>query len=286
VEGGDAGRPEVTPATIDSYMRGVRRYIEWCEANGRVPALDRNLLSARVAELLAKGAEATTARIRQQAVRRFSAWLVDEGEIDSDPLLGIKPPKLDSKVIDGLTDDEIRLLLKPCSGKDFLARRDEAVVRLLAETGLRAGECLGLTTADVNLDRGLVTVTGGKGGKGRVVRIGPQTAAAMDRYLRSRRTHRLASTAALFLGGNDQGLGYHGLRVALLARAQHAGIEGFHLHRMRHAFASRWLASGGTEGGLMATAGWSRRDMVDRYARHTAAERAHAEAARLNLGDF
>jgi integrase/recombinase XerD len=45
---------------------------------------------------------------------------------------------LDAKVVNGLTDDEVRLLLKACSGRDFLARRDEAVVRLLAETGLRA----------------------------------------------------------------------------------------------------------------------------------------------------
>jgi integrase len=129
-------------------------------------------------------------------------------------------------------------------------------------------------------------VTRGKGGKGRIVVVGPQTAASLDRYLRVRRTHRLASTPQLFLGGGDQGLGYHGLRVALLARAQQAGVEGFHLHRMRHSFASRWLASGGTEGGLMATAGWSSREMVDRYARHTASERAHAEARRLQLGDL
>lgn len=47
------------------------------------------------------------------------------------------------------------------------------------------------------------------------------------------------------------------LRVALLARAQTAGIEGFHLHWMRHSWASRWLASGGSEGGLMSARGGS-----------------------------
>ena len=277
-------------ATIDSYLRGVRLYVEWCEGNGHTPALDRELLATWIAKLMANGAEPATARTRQQAVRRFSAWLAspEQGELDADPLLGVKPPKLDSKVINGLTDDEIRLLLKVCSGKDFLARRDEAVVRLLAETGLRAGEVLGLTTADVNLDRGLVTVVRGKGGKGRVVAVGPQTAAALDRYARSRKMHRLASTPAFFLGGSGNGstFGYHGLRVALKARAELAGIKGFHLHRMRHSFASRWLASGGSEGGLMAAAGWSSREMVDRYAKFTAAERSQAEARKLQLGDL
>jgi site-specific recombinase XerD len=277
-----------SPATIDSYLRGVRMFTEWCDANGHTPALDKVLLSTWVAELLANGAEAATARTRQQAVRRFSAWLADpdQGELDTDPLLGMKPPKLDTKVVDGLSDDELGLLLKACASKDFLGRRDEAALRLLAETGLRAGELLGLTTADVNLERGLVTVIRGKGGKGRIVAIGPQTGAALDRYLRSRKTHRLASTPALFLGGGDQGLGYHGLDRALKKRAALAGVNNFRLHRMRHAFASRWLAGGGSEGGLMSAAGWSSREMVDRYARHTAAERAHVEARKLQLGDL
>jgi site-specific recombinase XerC len=41
-------------------------------------------------------------------VKRFALWLVDEGELDSDPLLGVKQPKLDRKVVDALTDDELK----------------------------------------------------------------------------------------------------------------------------------------------------------------------------------
>jgi integrase len=269
-------------------MRGMRLFIAWCQANGHTPAIDKTLLTVWIAGLLANGAEATTATLRQFAVKRFSAWLAAEGEIDTDPLLGVKPPKLDTKVVDGLTADEIRLLLKACSGRDFVARRDEAAVRLLAECGLRAGELVGLTTADVNLDKGLVVIQRGKGGKGRIVAVGPQTAASIDRYLRVRKTHRLAATPPLFLGGgsNQANLGYHGLRCALRERARLAGIEGFHLHQLRHSFASRWLAGGGTEGGLMSAAGWSGRDMIDRYARHTASERAQVEARKLQLGDL
>ncbi len=50
--------------------------------------------------------------------------------------------------------------------------------------------------------------------------------------------------------------------------------------------AIRWLAAGGSEGGLMAVAGWTTRDMIDRYTRFTAADRAAAEAATLGLGDL
>jgi integrase/recombinase XerD len=72
----------------------------------------------------------------------------------------------------------------------------------------------------------------------------------------------------------------------LADRAERAGISGFHLHLLRHTAASRWLAAGGSEGGLMAVAGWSSRDMLDRYVRSTASERAAAEARGLSLGDY
>jgi integrase len=39
--------------------------------------------------------------------------------------------------------------------------------------------------------------------------------------------------------------------VALKRRAQAAGIDGFHLHLLRHTAATRWLRAGGSEAGLM-----------------------------------
>ncbi|ORU98870.1 integrase [Mycobacterium bohemicum] len=236
--------------------------------------------------MLDNGAEPSTARARQLGVRRFSAWLTEEGEFDADPLLGLKAPKLDTKVTPSLTDDELRRLFKACVGKDFRDRRDEAIVRLMAETGMRAGEVCGLSVSDVDLQRGLVTVHRGKGGKGRIAPFGDQTGLAIDRYLRMRRTHRLADTDALWLGDRGKGLNYHGLHRALKGRAELARLTNFHPHLLRHTAASRWLAAGGSEGGLMAVAGWSTRDMIDRYTRSTAAERAADEARTLGLGDL
>ncbi len=78
--------------TIKSYSDGVRAFIRWCEANGHTPALDRTLVKQWVADLLADGVQPSTAKARQLALRRFSSWLEEEGEIDADPLLGLKPP--------------------------------------------------------------------------------------------------------------------------------------------------------------------------------------------------
>jgi site-specific recombinase XerD len=275
-----------SPQTIKSYGDAVRAFLRWCNEHGHSPALDRELMKGFVADLLDAGAEPSTARSRQLGVRRFSAWLAEEGEIDDDPLLGLKAPKLDSKVTDSLTDDELRRLIKACTGKDFRDRRDEAIVRLMAETGMRAGEVTGLLVDDVDLIRGLATVRRGKGGKGRAAPFGPQTGRAIDRYMRMRRTHRLADTTSLWLGDRGKELAYFGLRNTLQYRAELAGLKGFHLHLLRHTAATRWLRAGGSEGGLMAVAGWSTRDMIDRYTGASASERAAAEARGLGLGDL
>jgi site-specific recombinase XerD len=275
-----------SPTTISSYLRGVNLYLRWCREGGHPVHLTRAQVQRYQAELTVAGKQANTIRLRGAALRQFAKWLVEEDELPEDPLVGLKPPKLPTKVVRGLSDDQLRDLLKACKGPSFRDRRDEALVRLLSETGLRASECIALTVADVDLKRGLVTVQRGKGGKGRVAPFSPQVAAALDRYLRARRSHKLAATPALWLGSHNKGFAYFGLNDTLRDRAKTAGIEGFHLHLMRHTAATRWLRAGGSEGGLMAVAGWSTRSMMDRYTGASAAERAAAEARGLGLGEL
>jgi integrase/recombinase XerD len=274
-----------SPQTIKSYATGVHQYLAYCDANGLPAALDRRQLAAFTDDVLARSQPAT-ARVRQLAVKRFSAWLADEGELDSDPLLGVKPPQLDTKVVEPLTDAQIGAMLKACAGPDLRDRRDEAIVRLMVETGARAGEVAALCVSDVDLMAGTAVVRRGNGGRGRVVPIGPQTARAIDRYLRLRRGHALASSDFLWLGDRGRPFRYDGLHKSLAYRAKLAGVERFHPHLLRHTAAHRWLSAGGSEAGLMAVAGWSRPDMLMRYTKAQASARAADEARRLNLGEL
>ncbi len=274
------------PLTIKVYAEGVRQYLRWCSENHRPLVLDRHQLAGFVDSLLSAGLQAATARSRQLGVRRFSAWLVDEQEIPADPLLGVKAPKLDTKVIEPLTTDQLKALIKACAGRELRGRRDEAILRFMLETGARAGEVAVLAVGDINLPAGTAIVRKGKGGKGRIVPFGPETALAIDRYLRVRRSHRLADSDALWLGDRGKAFSYDALHKSLGMRAQMAGVTGFHPHLLRHTAAHRWLAAGGSEGGLMAVAGWTRPDMLMRYTRAQASARAGEEARRLNLGEL
>lgn len=251
------------------------------------PELTKTNAQGWIADLLDGGAQAKTADTWLGGLKRYAAWLADEGEIPADPLIRMPAPKLDQKVIDPLTEDELKLLLKACRGTSLRDRRDEAILRLMLETGTRANELIDLKATDLDLARGLIVVYRGKGGKGRIVPFGPQTASALDRYMRLRRQQSNAHVDQLFIGaGQVKTFSYSGLAKTMRRRAQEVGIQGFHLHRMRHTAATRWLAAGGSEGGLMAVAGWSSRQMLDRYTRATASERAAAESRKLNLGDL
>jgi site-specific recombinase XerD len=277
-----------SPQTVKSYGDAVRGFLRWCQSTGTEAKLDRPTVSAWIAGILEDGAEAATGRARQLGMRRFSGWLLEEGETDRNELVSLKPVRLDQKLTDPLTDAQIRAMLAACTGVDkFRDRRDEALVRFMVETGTRAGEVVVMALADVDLPAGVALVRRGKGGKGRAVPFGPQTTQALDRYIRVRRLHRAAATPPLWLAARTgRGFAYAGLRTTLSMRAELAGIDGFHLHRLRHTAAHRWLAAGGSEGGLMAVAGWTRPDMLQRYTRARASERAAEEARKLNLGDL
>ncbi len=278
--------------TRKAYGDGVRFYLAWC-TEAEVPPLQRSTLNLWTAHLLDEGAAASTARARQLAVRRFASWLAEEGEIEADPFLGIKSPKLDERVIEPLSDTELKAMLKACvppkdstPAEALRHRRDEAMIRLMLETGMRAGEVVSLGLTDVDLAKGEAIVRRGKGGKGRAVPFGPEVATALDRYIRLRRAHRLAARADLWVGDRGKGFSYDALHKTLRMRADQAGITGFHPHRLRHTAAHRWLAAGGSESGLMAVAGWTRPDMLMRYTKAQASARAAEEARKLNLGEL
>jgi integrase/recombinase XerD len=272
-----------SPQTRKTYGDGVNAYLTWCTGKGLPAALDKGQVAEFLVDLMEGGAAPATARSRHMALKRLIAWMRSEEIIDADPLAGLAPPKLDERLVPILTDADLAALIAACAGTEFRMRRDEAIVRFMVETGARAGEVVALRVSDIDQARGLAVVTG-KGSRQRLLPFGASTGRALDRYLRARRAHRSAHLDALWLTPRG-GMTYAGLHSELKIRAREAGIEGFHPHRLRHTAAHNWLAAGGSEGGLMAVAGWRSRTMLHRYAASAAGERAIDEARRLSLGD-
>lgn len=161
----------------------------------------------------------------------------------------------------------------------FENRRDTALVMMMATTGVRAGEIMGLSLANVDLNAATFTVLG-KGGRARVVALMPKPAEALDRYLRARRRHTFGHLPDLWIGERGR-LTDSGLRQMLDRRCDDAGLEHINPHRFRHTFAHEAKSRGMSDGDLMAIAGWQSPQMLHRYGASAAADRARDAHRRL-----
>jgi site-specific recombinase XerD len=222
----------------------------------------------------------STANLEYRAAHRFFGWCVDEDIIQTSPMAKMRPPKPDSVPPPVLTAAQVAALLDACKGREFVDRRDMAIMVLLADCGLRRAEIGNLRVQDVDRDRQRVYVVG-KGSKGRYVAYSDQAAKAIDTYARARARHPMAGTEAFLLGVTRRPFGPSGVGQVVAKRGEQAGLGRINPHRFRHTYAHAWLASGGNEGDLMENAGWSSRQMVQRYGKSAAGERAEqAQRAR------
>jgi site-specific recombinase XerD len=268
-------------ATVHAYLTDARTFGRWLghDVTNTRQADVEGFLAANAREGLAA---ATVAR-RYRSLRQLYRWLADEGEIAASPMARMSPPSVPIQPPPIIPDDELRALLYVCGGKRFEDRRDRALILMLATTGVRAGEIMGLSLDDVDLKRATFTVLG-KGRRHRLVELLPVTAEAVDRYIRTRRTHPFHQSSMLWLGAKG-GLSVSGLGQMLERRCTSAGIKPINPHRFRHTFAHRAKALGMSDGDLMAIAGWQSPQMLHRYGASAAAERARAAHRRIFEGE-
>ena len=133
---------------------------------------------------------AATALNKHKGLQQFFRWLRDdEQEIERSPMERVRQPKTPQKLIPIIRDEDTAKVLATCVGKSFAALRDEAIIRLLYNTGARLSEVAGLHLGDVDLTTDSVCYHG-KGSKDRRVRFGPKTGRALSRYLRARAKHQ------------------------------------------------------------------------------------------------
>jgi site-specific recombinase XerD len=267
------------------YGQAITGFIRWLTAKGRPADLDQ-LTRGAIREFMADQADhvaPNTAVTRWKGLNRFCGWLVAEGELNTNPMAGTNPPTAPPKPVPLLSDDQLTAIIRACAGTRWYDRRDEAVIRLLLDTGIRVSELTGLRVSDVDLDAEMALVLG-KGSKLRPVYFGARSARALDRWLRERRRHRWRHLDALFLGERGQ-LTPDGVREIVRVRSEAAGVPNVHPHRFRHTWAHDFLLNSGQERDLKRLAGWTSDTMLERYGASAADLRAREAAKRLRRGD-
>ncbi len=268
------------PSTRALYRDCLQRFARALPDGRSLLEATRADVRTYLAGLQADGRSRATIRSRWIALRSFYAWATDEDEIDTNPMDGVKVEKADPPPTEFPDDDELDALWKSLAGRGFMERRDLAMIRMAAATGVRLAELCALQVADLDLARGVAYVRHGKGDKARLVGYDDKTGAALDRYLRARARHRLAALPDLWLSRFGP-FGRKGAQHMIGRRCAEAGIRPFHWHTLRHRFAHTLLERGGQEGSLAALGGWTDPAVMRRYGASRATQRALDEYRRV-----
>ncbi|MEU5946269.1 tyrosine-type recombinase/integrase [Micromonospora sp. NPDC047465] len=273
-----------SPDTVKSYLITLQQLAEFRPGQPIVD-LGREDLEEFLIAAAAVNASATVHK-KFRNLRAFYRWCEAEEIIDRTPMARIAEPKVTSKPVPIVPDDQIAALLKACSGREFGDRRDTAMIRLWCEAGSpRVSEMVGICLDDLDMRHDKVTLHG-KGDKIRVIPFGAKTGQAIDRYLRVRARHKDANKLDnLWLGQLGGALTTSGAYRLLERRCREAGIPRIHPHKLRHLAAHLWADAGGSEGDAMALFGWSSAEMPRRYGRSAQVERAHRAARRVSQAD-
>lgn len=253
-------------ATRKQYGWHLARLSGWLAAQGVRDLADvsRSALRAWGAEIR-EGWAPATCKQATNAARSWLRWCGEEYGIGGDLVSALRVPRVPRRVQRVLSVAEVAAMLDICDGS-VKGRRDGALVSLLVDTGLRAGEVCRLQVDDLDLVDGRVLAVV-KGGDQRWAYFGQGTGLRLRVWLEARSA--VARCAALFVsvGGGQPGqaLTRDGLRGILRVLGRQAGVAGVCTHAFRRSFACMMIEAGAPSRVVQLAGRWSNLAMVERY---------------------
>ncbi len=230
---------------IDLFLSFLRR----TDRLGRFPdALGRSDIRAYLAELALAGAARSTVARKLATLRSLYKFLVRGGDVERNPMAGIRSPRPDRVLPEFMSLDEIENFIRATAPEEAggqatrLSVRDCAIVETLYGGGLRVSELVGLDDADVDLAEAVALVRG-KGRKERLCPLGRLAGRSISVYITSRR--RKPDVLALFV--NRLGTRITARSVARMIErvAARSGVaKHVSPHAFRHSFATHILDRG------------------------------------------
>lgn len=182
------------------------------------------------------------------ALRIFVQWLQEQGSLDFDGVVHLRPPAVPRSNPRVLTHQQIRQLIDATTADDIRPEsiRDRAMMELLYATGVRASELLSLDVDDIGPEYSSVAAET-SGDQTRTLGLPVWAAKSLKRYIEVARPQLLnddENQRAMFLNHRGSRLTRQGLWLLFKGYASQLGIETFSPHILRHSFAVHALENG------------------------------------------
>ena len=233
--------------TVLSYTRDLHKFSKFAEemSIADVTKVTYTVLNAYVLMMETEEFKASTISRNIATLKAFFNYLMKQGIICDDPSEMLKAPKIEKKMPEILSVDEVTLLLAQPVGDSNKEIRDKAMLELLYATGMRVSELISLKIGDLNMTASYVCCHDHN--KERIIPFGSVAKNALKVYLIKARKAMIHTGYEdyLFTNCNGQPMSRQGFWKVLKSYAKRAGIySDITPHTLRHSFAAHLVENG------------------------------------------
>jgi len=233
--------------TLQSYRRDIEQYVTYLDSINihSLTNTNKTTVITYLLYLQKKGRATSTISRNLASIRSFYQYSTKKEIIEVDPTTDLESPKVEKKLPQILSTQEVELLLEQPKCVDLKGYRDKAMLELLYATGIRVSELINLNLQDINIDMAFIRCN--KGTRERMIPVGSMALNALTEYFGKARNFLIQDPdeKAAFVNVNGRRLTRQGFWKIIKQYKNLAKInKDITPHTLRHSFAAHLLENG------------------------------------------